>query len=191
MQNIIKPFESEEEGKKIYMKLILLGYMGCGKSSVGFELATKLGYKFIDLDKEIELLEGLSISELFKMKGEIYFRKIENLILKSIIDSEENIVISTGGGTPCYADTMEYLSNCDSCISIFLKTSLQILSDRLFVEKQDRPLISHIEDKLTLTDFIRKHLFERSFYYNQAKFIVDTKEASVEGIVEKIVAKLF
>ena len=173
------------------MKLVLLGYMGCGKSSVGLELATKLGYKFIDLDSQIELLEGISISELFKEQGEIYFRKIENLALKNLIDSEENIIISTGGGTPCYGDAMEYLSNSDSCITIYLKTSLEILSDRLFIEKQDRPLISHIKDKNVLKDFIRKHLFERLFYYNQAEHIIDSKEASVEIIVEKIVAELF
>lgn len=173
------------------MKLVLLGYMGCGKSSIGSELAGKLGYKFIDLDNQIELLEGLSISELFKEKGEIYFRKIENVSLKRLIDSEENIIISTGGGTPCYGDTMEYLSNCDRCLTIFLKTSLETLSDRLFAEKHKRPLISHIEDINALTDFIRKHLFERSFYYNQAKLIIDTKDASVETIVKKIVAELF
>jgi shikimate kinase len=173
------------------MKIVLLGYMGSGKSSVGFELATKLGYKFIDLDNYIELLEGSSISDLFKRKGEIYFRKKENHTLKSLLDSEENAIISTGGGTPCYGDTMEYLTSGDRCITIFLKTSLEVLSDRLFSEKESRPLIAHIEDKITLTDFIRKHLFERLFYYNQAELIIETNEASVESVVEKIVAKLF
>ena len=165
--------------------------MGCGKSSVGSQLAKKLSYKYIDLDNQIEQVEGRSISEIFKQKGEIYFRKTENRTLKDTIDSTENLVISTGGGTPCYGDTMAYLLNCDKCITIFLKTSLSQLADRLFSEKQHRPLIAHIEDRHTLEDFIRKHLFERSYYYSQANLIVDTGDASVEEIVEQIIVKLF
>jgi shikimate kinase len=173
------------------MKLVLIGYMGSGKSAVGMELATALGYKFIDLDSHIEFLEDKPISEVFKEKGEIYFRKLENRILKELVSSEKNVLISTGGGTPCYGNTMKFLTNQEETVTIYLKTSLTVLADRLFTERVNRPLISHIEDKIALIDFIRKHLFERSFYYNQAKLNIDTENASVGKIVEKIVSNLF
>ena len=174
-----------------YMKLVLIGYMGSGKSTVGMKLATALGYEFIDLDNRIEFLEGKSISEIFKEKGEIYFRKLENQILKDLVSSENNVLISTGGGTPCYGDTMEFLSSQEATVTIYLKTSLAVLADRLFTERVNRPLIAHIDDKITLIDFIRKHLFERSFYYNQAKLNIDTENASIGIIVQKIVSNLF
>ena len=173
------------------MKLVLIGYMGCGKSAVGVQLATALGHKYIDLDDRIEFLENKTISEIFKEKGEIYFRKLENRVLKDLISSEASVLISTGGGTPCYGDTMEFLSNDDSVVTIYLKTSLKVLTNRLFAERAYRPLIAHIDDKIILVDFVRKHLFERSFYYSQAKLIIDIEDASVEKIVEKIVSNLF
>jgi shikimate kinase len=173
------------------MKLVLIGYMGSGKSTVGIELGVALGYKFIDLDHHIEFLEDKPISEIFKEKGEIYFRKLENRILKDLVSSENKVVISTGGGTPCYGNTMEFLSNQEETVTIYLKSSLTVLTDRLFTERVHRPLIAHIDDKVTLIDFIRKHLFERSFYYNQAKLKIDTEKASVQKIVEKIISNLF
>ncbi|MFT5436339.1 MAG: shikimate kinase [Ulvibacter sp.] len=173
------------------MKLVVIGYMGSGKSTVGIELATALGYKFIDLDSHIEFLEDKPISKIFKEKGEIYFRKLENQILKDLVSSENNAIISTGGGTPCYGNTMEFLSSQEATVTIYLKSSLTVLADRLFMERVNRPLIAHIDDKVTLIDFIRKHLFERSFYYNQAKLSIDTENASVGEIVEKIVSNLF
>jgi shikimate kinase len=173
------------------MKLVLIGYMGSGKSTVGMELAIALGYKFIDLDSHIEFLEDKPISEIFKGKGEIYFRKLENRILKDLVSSENSVIISTGGGTPCYGNIMEFLSSEEETVTVYLKTSLTVLVDRLFMERANRPLIAHIDDRVTLIDFIRKHLFERSFYYNQAKLNIDTDNASVGRIVEKIVSKLF
>jgi shikimate kinase len=173
------------------MKLILIGYMGSGKSTVGIELAAALGYKFIDLDNHIEFLEAKRISNIFKEKGEIYFRKLENRILKDLVSSENKVVISTGGGTPSYGNTMEFLSRKEETVTIYLKTSFTVLADRLFTERETRPLIAHIDDKSVLIDFIRKHLFERSFYYNQAKLNIDTENASVGKIVEKIVSNLF
>lgn len=165
--------------------------MGSGKSAVGIKLAAAIGYKFIDLDNHIEFLEAKPISEIFNEKGEIYFRKLENRILKDVVSSENEVVISTGGGTPCYGNTIEFLSRQEETVSIYLKTSFTVLADRLFMERMTRPLIAHIDDKIVLMDFIRKHLFERSFYYNQAKLSIDTENASVERIVEKIVSRLF
>jgi shikimate kinase len=173
------------------MKIVLIGYMGSGKSTVGIELGAVLGCKFIDLDNYIEFLEDKPISKIFKEKGEIYFRKLENRILKDLMSSENNVIISTGGGTPCYGNTMEFLKRQEETVTIYLKTSLTVLGDRLFTERVNRPLIAHIDDKAILIDFISKHLFERSFYYNQAKLKIDTENASVGRIIEKIVSSLF
>jgi shikimate kinase len=173
------------------MILVLTGYMGSGKSSIGKELAASLNYNFTDLDDQIESAENQTISQIFSTKGEIYFRKKENQVLKELVNTSDKVVIATGGGTPCYGDTMEFLNSHAKVTTIFLKTSVAVLTHRLFAEKSARPLIAHMEDERQLTDFIRKHLFERSFYYSQSDLIVDIHDASIENIVEKIIVRLF
>lgn len=173
------------------MKIVLLGYMGSGKSSVGKELALSLDYNFKDLDLEIEKVEEKKIADIFLGKGEIYFRKRENSILKEVLAAPQNLVLATGGGTACYGDSLEYLLKTDEVITVYLKQTLQTLSHRLFIEKNHRPLIAHLKSEEAMTDFVRKHLFERSYYYSQAKLIVDGSGATVPEIVEKIISKLF
>jgi shikimate kinase len=173
------------------MKLILIGYMGSGKSSIGEKLSEVLNVPFKDLDSEIEKQENSRITEIFSKKGEIYFRKIENEVLKKTISKKGNFVLATGGGTPCYADSMAFMSKMENVVTIYLKTSLDTLCERLFAEKAKRPLIAHLKSGDELNDFIRKHLFERSYYYNQADLIVETENESIEKIVEKIILKLF
>ena len=187
----MKPFGNEGIWNCFFMKIVLIGYMGSGKSSVGKQLAATLGYNFVDLDAQIEREETKTISEIFSEKGEIYFRKKENSVLKRFVNSTENLVLASGGGTPCYGDAIDFLTYKEKTITIYLKSSLDILTNRLFSERAIRPLISYIEDKDTLKDFIRKHLFERSFYYNQAKIVVNTDDTSIENIVEVIVSGLF
>lgn len=165
--------------------------MGSGKSSVGKVLATALGYIFIDLDAHIEIVEEKSISKIFFEKGEIYFRKRENQILKDIMLSESNVVIATGGGTPCYANSMDFILSQEKTVTIYLKASLNVLTDRLFLERVNRPLIAHIDRMETLMDFIRKHLFERSFYYNQSSLKIDVENSSVDEVAKNIIAELF
>ena len=173
------------------MKIVLLGYMGSGKSLVGKALAEAINKPFVDLDMEIEKMEDCSITELFRNKGEIFFRKRERTILENLMEREKSFVLSLGGGTPCFGNTMEFLNSKNTILTIYLKASNETLTNRLFTEIAERPLIQHISAKEDLNDFIRKHLFERSFYYNQAikKIIVDEKEAST--IVSEIVAQLY
>jgi shikimate kinase len=104
------------------MKIILLGYMGCGKSVIGAFLAEKLQIPFYDLDQEIEKETQISIAELFQTRGEIYFRKKENEILKTFLAKENDFVLSLGGGTPCYYNNHELLLQED-VFSIYLKAS--------------------------------------------------------------------
>lgn len=173
------------------MKLILLGYMGSGKSSVAKELAEVLNYRYTDLDTEIEKEEGMSVSSIFSSKGEIYFRKKEAAVLKSLMESPESMVIASGGGTPCYGNTMELMLKNELVTTMYLKGTLDTLTDRLFGERASRPLIAHLETREDLKDFIRKHLFERGFYYNQAKYTVEIDGLDLAAIVRKIVAYLF
>ncbi len=173
------------------MKLILLGYMGSGKSLVGKQLANTLNYPFQDLDKIIEDQEECTISQLFSNKGEIYFRRKETEILFEILQSNSYMVLSTGGGTPCYGSTMEKLLNHDEIITIYLKSSIPALTERLFMENDTRPLIDHLDTEEELQEFIGKHLFERAPVYERSQIIIDTTDLSVSEVSAQIVAQLF
>ncbi|MEM7087281.1 MAG: shikimate kinase [Bacteroidota bacterium] len=173
------------------MKLVLLGYMGSGKSSVGKLLSETLQFEFTDLDQYIEMAENRSISQLFQEKGEIYFRRNEATALTRIISEKNKMVIATGGGTPCYGTVMTDLLAHKDVVTIYLKNSLDTLTQRLFGEKNERPLIAHLETEALLNDFIRKHLFERSYYYNQASIVLPCDGLSPETIVENLILKLF
>jgi len=166
------------------MQIVLLGYMGSGKSTIGIVLAEKLRIKFLDLDQHIEEIEGMSVSKLFSEKGEIYFRKKEAESLRALLFQEEDFVLSIGGGTPCYANNMNAISEMTQN-GIYLKVSLNELAKRLSVEKTERPLIANIPEE-ELQEFIGKHLFERSFYYNQANHVLNCDDKSIEEIVFEI-----
>ncbi|WP_300440476.1 shikimate kinase [Christiangramia sp.] len=172
------------------MKIFLLGYMGSGKSYIGKRLAARNNQKFIDFDEEIEKRENLSISEIFEKRGEVYFRKLERQVLKEMIGLEADAVISLGGGTPCYGDNMELIKASDDIFSFYLKLNIHSLTERLNAEKEHRPMISHLHEKEKLEEFIRKHLFERGFYYNQSDRVIDCNDKSVEDIIAEIQAVL-
>ena len=172
------------------MTIILMGYMGSGKSTIGQKLSEILKFDFVDLDEYIENEEGKSIPELFKTKGEIYFRKVESRYLSDVL-SLENTIISLGGGTPCYGDNMKVINKSNTGVSIYLKVLIPNLVARLYDEKATRPLIAHLKSKEELTEFIGKHLFERSFFYSQADMTVSVDGKSVNEIIEDIIMELF
>jgi shikimate kinase len=173
------------------MKIVLLGYMGCGKSAVGKQLAAALKYPFVDLDQAIEADQKMLLTQLFKTKGEIYFRSKEHALLTSLLEKKQDAVLALGGGTPCYSGIMRQLKDTPDVVSIYLSATSETLTTRLFLEKETRPLISHISEKDMLNDFLRKHLFERSFYYNQAKHKIAVDEKSIHEIVAAVVTSLF
>ncbi len=93
--------------------------MASGKSTIGREISKKLDMKFIDLDDYISKREKRSISEIFKVKGEIYFRRIESLYLSEILNSKDSFILSLGGGTPCYSNNMDLILNSEAVIHLY------------------------------------------------------------------------
>lgn len=169
-------------------KIILLGYMGSGKSTIAKSLSEKIQIKLYDLDKIIENRANLSIKTIFETKGEVYFRKLEHQIFKELMASDEKMIISLGGGTPCYANNHEML-NGDNIASFYLKGSIDTLYSRLISIKENRPLIADQSEE-DMKEYIAKHLFDRSFYYNQATHKISIDAKSVEDVVNDVLEKL-
>jgi shikimate kinase len=151
------------------MKIFLIGFMGSGKTTLGRRLASKMGYEFIDLDHKLEQQVELSIAEYFSFFGEDAFRKLESQVLKKTI-YPENVVISTGGGLPCFFDNMDWMKGNGK--TIYIKLAPKVLADRLENGKEERPLL---QDKHgdELVKFIEQKLAEREGFYAQANIIAD------------------
>ena len=165
------------------MIISLIGYMGSGKSHIAKLLSDRLGIKLIDLDKEISKKNKMTIAEIFQKKGEIFFRRQERALLEEIVATEDSCILSLGGGTPAYYNNMELINQNSE--SIFLRTSVKNLTERLLKQKHKRPLIANISDQ-DLPEFIAKHLFERNIFYNKAKYTVNTDDKTPEMIVEEL-----
>ena len=165
-------------------KIVLLGYMGSGKSTIAQLLSEVIGIPHLDLDQMIESNTDLSIATLFKEKGEIYFRKLEHEIFQELMGNPDPMVLSLGGGTPCYANNHIMLNGLHT-VSIYLKASIDTLYERLINDKNNRPLLADQGDA-ELKELIAKHLFDRSFYYNQAQYTIVVDAKTPDGIVREI-----
>lgn len=172
------------------MKIVLLGYMASGKSLIGRELAKVLKMDYLDLDDFIEINEGKSIEKIFMEKGEIFFRKIENSYLQALMSSKNNLVLSLGGGTPCFTNNLELLKNNKEITTFFLNVPVSELAKRLMSDKENRPLVKYVSNETDMLEFVGKHLFERLPFYNQAHFKMDANKPK-EEVVESIITKLF
>ncbi|MFH4967623.1 shikimate kinase [Gaetbulibacter sp. M240] len=172
------------------MIVVLIGYMASGKSTAGKLLAKIMGYDFQDLDDFIEEKEGKSITDIFALKGEIYFRKLESEYLSELLLEKDGLVLSLGGGTPCYGNNMATLLSHKKVKTVYLRASLKALVGRLIHEKEKRPLISHLITEAELTEFIAKHLFERRTFYEQAEITVSTDAKTVDTIIEDLLENL-
>jgi len=169
------------------MIISLLGYMGSGKSHVSKILSEKLGFRLIDLDFAIAEKHQESLTEIFRKKGEIFFRKEEKLVLEEMLKNEDSLVLSLGGGTPVYYNNMDVIN--EKSTSVFLRTSVPVLANRLLTEKEKRPLISRITDD-ELPEFIAKHLFERNPFYSKAQITIDTDGKTTTEIADEIISAL-
>jgi shikimate kinase len=153
--------------------------MGSGKSTTGRRLASLLGWSFTDLDEMVENLEGMKIPDIFSEKGEDYFRLKEKEALHLLTDRVRT-VISTGGGTPCCFDNMDFMIL--NGLTIYLQMTPEQLSKRLSGSKGKRPLIKNIE-KSQLLEFIETRLAERRKWYHRAEITVDGNNTNIPVLV--------
>lgn len=151
-------------------RIFIIGYMGSGKTTVGRLLARSLSLEFIDLDAYIENKYRQTISALFAGKGEEEFRKIESQALHEVAQFED-VVISTGGGAPCYLDNMELMNHAGT--TVYIKARPEELAARLQASKTVRPLIAG-KPKEELIPFITEHLAQRERYYSSAHIVYQT-----------------
>ena len=163
------------------MLIFLIGFMGSGKTTLGYPLARRLGYDFIDLDKAIETGEGCSVGEIFASKGEDEFRLMERRYLQDVIVRGGNVVVSTGGGTPCFHANME-LMNANG-VTVYLKLSPGMLAVRLASARVCRPLLagkslSEMEEDIVDTLSVREE------YYQQANVVVANPSRDVAKLID-------
>ncbi|MFN4298240.1 MAG: shikimate kinase [Thermaurantimonas sp.] len=166
-------------------KIVLLGYMGSGKTTIGRILANELRLPFWDLDEVIGQMFGMTVPYMIQKKGEIFFRECEQKALNVVLQNP-SYILASGGGTPCYYDNIDVI-NAHST-SIYFQCSPTTLSQRLLPEKQNRPLIADIEDKF-LPEYIAKHLFERTPFYEKAHITIDANR-EMNSIVSELLEKL-
>ena len=150
-------------------RVILIGYMGSGKTTVGKALSKETGMMFYDLDWYIESRMHKSVSQIFAEKGEEGFRKIEHNMLHEVAEFED-VIISCGGGTPCFFDNMDYLNQQGEVV--YLKASPETLYKHLLMAKIERPLL---KDKSAdeLIAYITEHLKQREPFYEKARHMLD------------------
>jgi shikimate kinase len=162
--------------------IFLIGYMGCGKSSTGKRLATKLSYRFVDLDQLIAQEYKMSISQIFNTLGEDQLRIWEQQALHSCF-SYQNTVVALGGGTPCFFDNMTQIQQHG--FSIYLQMPASILVNRLQNAKTQRPLLQSM-NAAEMHDFIKIHLVEREKYYLRANLVFLAHNLVLTKLIEKI-----
>ena len=148
-------------------RIFLIGYMGAGKTTLGKAFARAMGLTFVDLDWYIEERFHKTVSQIFAERGEDGFRELEKRMLHEASDFED-VVISVGGGTPCFFDNMDYMNQVGE--TVFLDVDNQVLFRRLKVAKQQRPLLANKTDE-ELMAFIQEALEKRLPHYTKAKHV--------------------
>jgi shikimate kinase len=164
------------------MKLFLIGMMGSGKSYWAQKIAAATSYNWMDLDVEIEKENGISISEIFKTEGEATFRLMEQKALNQLA-KHSNIIIATGGGTPCFFNNIVWMNAHG--VTVFIDEPIDVLVTRLQKEKAHRPLVSNISDE-ELHVSLTERLASRLHFYQKAQHTVIGSQATVEDFIKLI-----
>ena len=164
-------------------KIFFVGMPGSGKSTLGTKLAAILNVPFFDLDKQIEIKESRSITEIFKFSGEDYFREIEAQILNKLIKDESQFVCSTGGGTACFHDNIQTMNK--NGLTIFLDVPVETLIQRVKADASQRPLLDG-ENLSVLSERVTRFSEQRRNFYSQAQLIFSGSAISAEEIKMKV-----
>ncbi|HOG57784.1 MAG TPA: shikimate kinase [Bacteroidales bacterium] len=167
-------------------KIFLIGFMGSGKTTTGKKLASRLSWKFIDLDEFIEEDKGMPVAEIFETQGEDWFRTVEAEALRTVAKAD-NTVISTGGGTPCFYENMEFM--LQNGLTVYLRMTPESLARRLARSSAGRPLLKDI-DKEELETYIRTKLAEREPWYSMAEIKTDIAERNFFHLLSLIKKRL-
>ena len=167
-------------------RIILIGYMGAGKTTVGKALSKELGIIFYDLDWYIESRMRKSVSQIFAERGEEGFRQIEYNMLHEVAEFE-NVIISCGGGTPCFFDNMDYLNQQGQVV--YLKADPEVLYKHLLMAKVERPLLKNKTPEELIT-FSREQLEKREPYYSKARYTLDVNLLDNYDKIKISVAKI-
>ena len=158
--------------------------MGSGKTSKGKILARQLAYSFADMDAIIEKNEGMTVKDIFSLKGEEWFRIKEREVLLKLGNQEEDLVVSTGGGAPCFFDNMDFINKTG--ISVYLKMSPLALFKRLKgKENRSRPLLRNMKEE-ELLNYIKQSLTKREPFYLRSKIILNANGLRIKNLVESL-----
>ncbi len=161
------------------MRIYLIGYMASGKSNLGQLLAARLNYGFIDLDYLFEERYKVSVIDFFEKYDEESFRKIERILLHET-SCLHNTIISTGGGTPCYFDNMDFIRGAG--LSVYLHWEVEPLVSRLRQVRRQRPLLKNVDPE-NLAGKVTAHLAEREMFYRQADYQFEAADEEIEDLI--------
>ncbi|MDX1938248.1 MAG: shikimate kinase [Flavihumibacter sp.] len=167
--------------KKI--RIYLIGFMGSGKTHWGKRMAQALQVPFFDLDEVITVSSQKTITEIFSLHGEEYFRTLEKEALEAVTADHEQFIISCGGGTPCFFNNIDFMKKQGRVW--WLNTAVDVLVARLLKEKTKRPLLRTIADE-DMKAVIIKKLQERRFYYQQANVVVDEDLINLDELLKLV-----
>ena len=163
-------------------RIYIVGYMGAGKTTVARRLANRLGWEVVDTDALFEEKYRISVDDFFRKYDEPLYRKLESQVLKET-ESLEKVVVSTGGGTACYFDNMEWMNQHG--LTVFIRISSKAVVDRLLHAKRKRPLAEG-KTETELTSFVNHHYTARLPFYEQAKITVKAEDLDLENLIKQI-----
>lgn len=169
--------------------VFLIGYMGCGKTTLGEPLARLLGCRFVDLDLYIEAQQGLTAKEIFQTLGEAHFRQLERKALHEVAAQGGDTIVACGGGTPLQPDNMELMNRLG--ITVWLTTSVERITSRLVLPEQrsKRPLLNNMSDS-EIKESVEKGLKARSKYYEKAQLQFDSTYLESEEEINDTTSRL-
>lgn len=171
--------------KRTQGPIILVGYMGCGKSTIGRKLAMRLGGRMVDTDKVVEEREGATVFDIFQYEGEERFRQIEREVLEQVMADEDVAVISTGGGLPAWRDNMACMNAGGR--TVYLKRSAENIASRLSpFGRQKRPRLRGLNDE-ELVLFMRSDMAARDPYYSRSIQTIACEGLSDDEIIQQII----
>ena len=166
------------------MRYFITGFMASGKTHWAKQWSSASGLPMYDLDEEIEKRAHMSVNDLFREKGEVYFRKLERDTLRSFLQLD-GYIMACGGGTPCFYDNMRRMSQ--KGVVIYLKATVKEIADRLRSEKESRPLVKEIPDDV-LETFVAEKLQQREPYYLRAQYHFPVRFLNLQNF-EKIIRR--